>query len=139
MGLITILRNVLGIPTTWPSPEHSAPESSSAASPRVYSKPKIEVYGPAGVRAFVRDMFKLTHTRTASHYCVHELLMSNETASAPCDPPEVMHPSEETGKDIFAGGDGFWKDVADGYVGSGGGHLAVDAGPIVHRGMSRNL
>ena len=139
MGLVTVLRNVLGIPASWPSHGPTPSEGPSTPTVRTHTKPKIEVYGPAGIRAFVRDIFKLTHTRTGSHYTVHELLMLNEVASAPCEPADVMHANEEAGQDIFAGEDGFWRGVADGYVGSGGVHIAVDAGSIVHRGASYNV
>lgn len=75
----------------------------------------------------------MTLTRTADRYVVHELL-SAEDEITPCAPPELMHSSECVGNDIRAGEDGFWRDIVSErrkFVGVG-----VDAGPILHRGMS---
>jgi len=113
MGLVPLLRNILGIPKfdTDPSPK----------------PPKVEVYGPAGIRLFVRSILKMTFTRTADRYVVHELLSANDEVT-PCVPPEVMHTSESQGRDIRAGKeDGFWREFVS------RGNVAVDAGPILHR------
>lgn len=75
----------------------------------------------------------MTLTRTADRYVVHELL-SAEDEVTPCDPPEVMHSSECEGNDIRAGEDGFWKDIVSEHWKSV--DISVDAGPILHRGMS---
>ncbi|KAJ3559309.1 hypothetical protein NM688_g416 [Phlebia brevispora] len=131
MGLITVLRNVLGIPRNF-SHSHDANAPSPA---RIHKAPAVEVYGPAGIRAFVRTIFNLTHTRSDRHYCVHELLMSSETSSASCD-AEALHNNEEAGRDIVADEQGFWKDLFEERMSSGGSRATVDAGPIVHRGMS---
>ncbi|THG96491.1 hypothetical protein EW026_g5352 [Hermanssonia centrifuga] len=131
MGLITLLRNVLGIPKAWQ--HHGHPPSTSTPQRTAFSKPKIEVYGPMGIRSFVRSVFNLTHTRSAENYCVHELLMPGEVPSALCEPAETMHQNEEAGKNIFMDEDGFWREITDHRMGSGGGHVIVDAGPIVHR------
>jgi ribonuclease Z len=72
----------------------------------------------------------MTYTRTADRYVVHELLSANDEVT-PCTPPEVMHSSECLGKNIRAGvDDGFWRDFVS------KGNVAVDAGPISHRGGS---
>lgn len=138
MGLITLLRHVLR--PAWMA-------NSSSSSPPV---PSIEIYGPAGLRAFIRHALKATHTRTADYYCVHELL------SAAADPPDTVTPcvlsacatpadaqpkeelfdmsvgqgAELPGRDIWADADGFWKDITN--VGRKD-KVRVDAGPIVHR------
>ena len=125
MGLITVLRNILGMPTSW--------DHSHEPEPRTYKSPSVEIYGPAGLRSFVRTNFHLTHTRSSHHYCVHELLHLNETASAPCDPHDLMHPSEEVGRDIVPDGDGFWRDLCQIPM-QHGSKAVVDAGPIEHRG-----
>ena len=125
MGLITVLRNILGMPTSW--------DHSHEPQPRTYKSPSVEIYGPAGLRSFVRTNFNLTHTRSSHHYCVHELLHLNETASVPCDPHDLMHSSEEVGKDIVADEDGFWRDLCEVPM-QHGNKAVVDAGPIVHRG-----
>lgn len=84
MGLITLLRNVLGIPKPAPSPSASSLDASPhpPTSSRVHRTPRIEIYGPAGLRAFVRTALALTHTRCDEHYAVHELLFPGEAASA---------------------------------------------------------
>ena len=71
----------------------------------------------------------MTLTRTADRYVVHELLSAKDEVT-PCTPPDVMHSSECQGKDIRAGEDGLWRA----FVTKGG--VAVDAGPILHRGRS---
>jgi hypothetical protein len=93
-------------------------------------QPKVEVYGPAGIRTFIRSILKMTLTCTADRYVVHELLSANDEVT-PCTPPEVMHSSECQGEDIWAGEeDGLWKDFVI------KGSVAVDAGLILHRGGS---
>jgi len=128
MGVITLLRNVLGIA---PDPPSAAVPSGS--QPPRKPKLKVELFGPAGLRAFVRTILKLTSTRSADRYCVHELLALGEAASTTCDVQEDLHSSEEPGRDIPCGEDGFWRDVVISKMWHGGGKLVVDAVPIVHR------
>ena len=106
----------------------------SADTPRIHRPARVEVYGPAGIRAFVRNLFNLTHTRTDAQYRVHELLFPDEAPSAQCEPPGLMHGNEEPGKDLYPDEKGFWREIAEERMGSGGGRVIVDAGPIVHRG-----
>lgn len=131
MGIITLLRNALGI-------QHGDPHAEPVA-PRVARTPKIEIYGPRGVRHFIRTIFTLTHTRSADQYCVHELLMPGEAASAAADDIGQFHPSEEAGRDIPCGEDGFWRGVVSHKLHGGANRLVVDAGPIVHRGNITNF
>lgn len=128
MGLITLLRNALGMHKGDP---HEAPREE-----RPVRAPRIEIYGPRGMRQFVRTIFTLTHTRSADQYCVHELLMPGETASASGDNTEELHPSEEPGTDIPCDADGYWREVTSHKLHGGTNHVVVDAGPIVHRGNS---
>ncbi|GJE90621.1 ribonuclease Z [Phanerochaete sordida] len=125
MGLITLLRNALGIHKGDP---HEAPREE-----RPVRAPKIEIYGPRGMRQFVRTIFSLTHTRSADQYCVHELLMPGETASASGNDIEELHPSEEPGTNIPCDADGYWREVTSHKLHGGSNHVVVDAGPIVHR------
>lgn len=127
MGIITLLRNALGI--------HRGDSHEEPVVPRPVRTPKIEIYGPRGIRHFIRTIFTLTHTRSADQYCVHELLMHEEAASAPADDAGQLHPSEEAGTDILCGADGFWRGVVSQKLhSSGANRLVIDAGPIVHRG-----
>ncbi|KAJ7460363.1 beta-lactamase-like protein [Mycena galericulata] len=114
MGVVTMLRNVLFAP--------------SIVVP-VNAPPRIEIYGPAGIRTFVRSILKMTLTHTADKYVVHELLRL-EDAPTPCEPPEVMHSSELVGRDIRCSDDGFWRAFTQGRGVFG--DVVVDAGPILH-------
>lgn len=126
MGIITLLRNALGI---FRGDSHAPP-----VTPRPVRKPSMEVYGPAGIRQFIRTMLTLTHTRSAEQYCVHELLFHGEDPSAPADTEEHLHPNEEAGTDILCDEDGFWRCIMKQKLHGGDNHLIVDAGPIEHRG-----
>jgi len=107
-------------------------------------QPKIEIYGPSGIRTFIRQIMKMTNTSTADTYTVHELLTLQDPLTQCCasnasidDSFEhhwVMHSSELPGQDIRCSpDDGFWRSLAH----SRGvfGEVFVDAGPILHRGL----
>ncbi|KAJ7684918.1 beta-lactamase-like protein [Mycena polygramma] len=118
MGLIPMLRNVLYAPSIDPN-----------AYVPMKPPPRVEIYGPAGIRTFVRSILTMTLTRTAEKYVVHELLRTDDVPT-PCE-PEVMHSSELEGRDIWCSEDGFWKGFT---LGRGVlGDVVVDAGPILHR------
>ncbi|KAF8892702.1 beta-lactamase-like protein [Infundibulicybe gibba] len=124
MGIVPILRNTLHPPAA------DAPTEGSTAPQVPREPPKIEIYGPAGIRSFLRTILKLTLTRTSDNYVVHELLNPLDPIT-PCD-PEILHANECPGRDILSSPDnGFWKSIAQ----SKGifGHVIVDAGPISHR------
>ncbi|KAF6764877.1 beta-lactamase-like protein [Ephemerocybe angulata] len=138
MGIVPFLRGVLGIPEAGATPAYSS----------IPTTPKLEIYGPAGLRTFVRQIMKMTFTSTAETYAVHELLHTGDVAT-PCDLPEspkfdqnisdqnVMHVSETPGTDIWADKDGFWREIT-GDMGKNSNHserseVLVDAGPIQHR------
>ncbi|KAF8964654.1 beta-lactamase-like protein [Flammula alnicola] len=137
MGVVPLLRNILFAPPAG----NSAHISSAQASART-----IELYGPAGLRLFVRQIMKMTLTRTSDRYVVHELLASEDSVT-PCDPPtsnmssplnisepNILHHNEIAGLDIRASPDGLWRAITQ-----GNGKLSeivVDAGPILHRGYT---
>ncbi|GAA5942675.1 hypothetical protein JCM3775_003675 [Rhodotorula graminis] len=86
--------------------------------------PPTEIYGPSGLRLFLRTCLALTQSILSRPYVVHELLFADE-------PEEVgeLHPSERRGRSIRADERGFWRDV----VGEAeGGGVSVSAGPIQH-------
>ncbi|ESK82937.1 hypothetical protein Moror_11829 [Moniliophthora roreri MCA 2997] len=121
MGIIPMLRNVLFAPST-------DPQSSSSSANK---SPSIEIYGPAGIRTFVRSVLKMTLTRTADNYVVHELLTPEDEPTL-CDPAEVMHYNEVPGRDILCSPeDGFWRGITQ----EKGAFcdVVVDAGSILHR------
>ncbi|KAJ6546437.1 beta-lactamase-like protein [Mycena vulgaris] len=119
MGVVPMLRNVLFAPSI-------DPNAFVPANP----PPRIEIYGPAGIRTFIRSILNMTLTRTAEKYVVHELLREDD-ASTPCEPPEVLHSSELVGRDIRCSEDGFWRGFTKGTGALG--EVVVDAGPILHR------
>ncbi|KAF9036768.1 beta-lactamase-like protein [Panaeolus papilionaceus] len=138
MGTIAFLRNVLYPPLS-PNSRYG-----TSSNPYLVSKPVVEVYGPAGLRLFVRQNLKFTATRTAHKYVVHELLTSTDSIT-PCIPtpegaypsalatqPDVMHPSECVGRDMRASEDGLWRSVIEA-MGCAKSKVVVDAGPILHR------
>ncbi|KAJ7632359.1 beta-lactamase-like protein [Roridomyces roridus] len=118
LGITGFLRNVLFAPSI-------DPNVVVPANPT----PRIEIYGPAGIRNFVRSTLIMTLTSTAEKFVVHELL-STDDAPTPCS-PEVMHSSELVGRDIHCTEDGFWRNFTQGEGVFG--DVVVDAGPILHR------
>ncbi|KAF9002025.1 beta-lactamase-like protein [Cyathus striatus] len=133
MGLVPFLRNVL-----FPPPAGSPP-------PLERTPPRIQIYGPAGLRTFIRQNLKMTLTFTRYTYTVHELLTANDKPT-PCDLPHnphhpqsgldvahqnILHACEVPGRDIRADDKGLWTDVlsAPGILGN----IVVTAGPIHHR------
>ncbi|KAI9454463.1 beta-lactamase-like protein [Lactarius psammicola] len=116
MGLPTLLRNILGFPH---------PEALSSRG----TPPRINLYGPAGLRTFLRTVLSLTRTKAADRYAVHELLTPTDPRT-PCD-IEALHDNEEPGQDVLCDEGGFWRDFAEGR--SMRGSVNVCAGPLVHR------
>lgn len=90
----------------------------------------MALYGPAGLRTFIRTIMQVTLTGTADRYVVHELLRDGEIAT-PCG-PEDLHPSEAAGQDIYCDEDGFWREFVS--VKGKFSKVVVDAASIVHRG-----
>ncbi|KIO13252.1 hypothetical protein M404DRAFT_122698 [Pisolithus tinctorius Marx 270] len=120
MGIVPFLRHVLHPPPVVGSSDTNLP---------LRKPPSIEIYGPAGLRSFVRNVLSMTFTRTADTYAVHELLTAT-CARTPCD-SAALHPSESSGSDLMCGEDGFWRHItsARGRLGD----VVIDAGPIVHK------
>ena len=96
------------------------------------TQPKIDIYGPAGLRMLLRTTLGLTHTHSAEAYAVHELLLPTDI-STPCEPVDILHSSEIAGRDLQYNDDGFWRNVTTGR--SSRGHVCLHTGPIIHRGM----
>nr|GAT61273.1 predicted protein [Mycena chlorophos] len=109
---------------------HHEFDPSASAHPRSDS-PTIEIFGPAGIRTFIRSNMKMTLTRTADKYVVHELLQADD-APTTCDAAE-LHPSEVPGRDIRCSEDGFWREITRGTSHGALGDVVVAAGPILHR------
>ncbi|RDX53773.1 Metallo-hydrolase/oxidoreductase [Lentinus brumalis] len=86
--------------------------------------PSLEIYGPLGTRAYVRNGLIYTHTLLGMPYVVHELRF-------PTDPPDgdhtalPPHPMERPGRNI-AQVDGVWPEIFKGAL------VTVSAAPILH-------
>jgi ribonuclease Z len=134
MGLPTLLRNILGFPHPENISLRGTPVSKLVVrvSPGTDDilQPRINLYGPAGLRAFLRSTLSLTYTRTADRYAVHELLIPTDPRT-PCN-DEALHVNEEPGRDVLCDEDGFWRNFTEGR--SIRGSVYVCAGPLVHRG-----
>ncbi|KAI0716034.1 beta-lactamase-like protein [Cerioporus squamosus] len=140
MGTLTFLRTVLGIPKpkvpgTSPNPPNSLP-------------PRVEIFGPRGIRRMLRMLWHMTHTHSEHPYVVHELLFPGEQPSVAADvQPEgdgqeavmdeidIRRESECVGQDIRCDEQGFWRGIVDISSDAGSHHwgVVVDAGPIQHR------
>ncbi|RPD64308.1 hypothetical protein L227DRAFT_650479 [Lentinus tigrinus ALCF2SS1-6] len=140
MGTLTFLRTVLGIPKpklpgVIPNPPNSLP-------------PRVEIFGPRGIRRMLRMLWYMTHTHSEHPYVVHELLFPGEQPSVPAevrleedeqgtpvDEMDVRRESECVGRDIWCDEEGFWRGIVDIAPSSGFQHwgAVVDAGPIEHR------
>ncbi|EJD04634.1 uncharacterized protein FOMMEDRAFT_107442 [Fomitiporia mediterranea MF3/22] len=112
MGVITLLANILR-------------GSAGASQPPRSKPPLVELYGPAGLRVFVRSILKMTMTDLTERYAVHELLTPSDKPTS-CETGN-MHPGESIGRNILSVSTGLWFDLA--VYGS----VHVDAAPILHR------
>ncbi|KAF9459569.1 beta-lactamase-like protein [Collybia nuda] len=129
MGIVPLLRGVLFPPST-----------DSTTIKHSEKPPRVEIYGPSGIRNFVRQVMKMTLTNTSDTYTIHELLTPDDP-SLPClspagikihsTDPNVMHISEVAGSDIRCADDGFWRGLTESKGAYG--RIFVDAGPISHR------
>ncbi|KAF9782360.1 Metallo-hydrolase oxidoreductase [Thelephora terrestris] len=100
--------------------------------PRVGStptKPPLEIYGPLGTRAYVRNGLKLTYTLLEGSYVVHELRFpedpTDETENSP-SPSQNLHLSESPDGRNIALVDGKWADIFKDNI------ISVSAAPILH-------
>ncbi|KAF5397132.1 Zinc phosphodiesterase ELAC protein 1 [Paragonimus heterotremus] len=101
----------------------TAAESNAEAS--------VNIYGPQGLRRFIRLALALSRTHMKYTYAVHELILRDEHrpvgwiewAALEADPSHdpLLH-CERAGRDIHAAADGFWYNVTS----------ADNGGPLVH-------
>ncbi|KAI5830551.1 Metallo-hydrolase/oxidoreductase [Schizophyllum commune Tattone D] len=87
------------------------------------SLPPIELYGPQGLRAYVRGGLTYSHSLIGSPYVVHELRF-------PSDPNVEsylsLHPAELKGRNIPQSDDGVWHNIF------ANDRVSVSAAPILH-------
>ncbi|TCD63957.1 hypothetical protein EIP91_004726 [Steccherinum ochraceum] len=100
--------------------------------PRLQSQPAqvdahdvLEIYGPLGTRAYVRNGLAYTHTLLGAPYVVHELRFPGD--SAPGDYTEMpLRPPELPSDRNISQANGIWQDIfADESI-------TVSAAPILH-------
>lgn len=118
MGLIPLLRSSM----------------YNADTPSSHSQLRMQLYGPSGLRSFVRFNLNITEVSLVGKYAVHELLGKDEQASTGCN-KEILHANEAPGMDIRAGEDGLWR----GFAKSSNGDWTIDAGPLSHRGEASKI
>ncbi|THV08386.1 Metallo-hydrolase/oxidoreductase [Dendrothele bispora CBS 962.96] len=88
-------------------------------------EPPLEIYGPLGTRAYLRNGLKFTHTLFGRPFVVHELRFPNdpETQDYTELPP---HPAESPAGRNIPQIDGVWPEIYKDDV------LSVSAAPILH-------
>ncbi|KAI0722640.1 Metallo-hydrolase/oxidoreductase [Earliella scabrosa] len=87
--------------------------------------PPLEIYGPLGTRAYVRNGLTYTHTLLGAPYVVHELRLPTD----PLDGDHTAlppHPMERPGRNIPQSEGGAWPAIFDGPL------VSVSAAPILH-------
>lgn len=97
------------------------------------SQPNLNIYGPAGLRCFIRNQLNLTRITLAGVYAVSEFIQHGEKPSCGCKEDE-LHINEAVGRDLYPNEDGVWPNFIDesGHKGVRG--WSVSAGPLKHRG-----
>ncbi|GAA6044178.1 hypothetical protein JCM8097_007223 [Rhodosporidiobolus ruineniae] len=90
--------------------------------------PPTHIYGPRGLRLFLRTALALSYSVLTGPYAVHELLWPDEEPSATCVEGE-LHPSEREGRDVRMGKEGDWREFVTEEEGGG---VRVSAAPIEH-------
>ena len=87
----------------------------------------MQIYGPPGLRKFVRINLQLTLTELRGRYAVHELLGPGDEPSVTCE-RNLLHVNENPGNDIRPDEQGLWRNVVSDK------DWTVHAGPLQHRG-----
>ncbi|GAA5909182.1 ribonuclease Z [Sporobolomyces salmoneus] len=85
------------------------------------SIPPTRIYGPSGLRLFLRHCLALTHSTLTRPYQVNELLFPDEEEET-----GALHPSERPGENIRCDDEGFWRGIIEEKG------MRVDVGPILH-------
>lgn len=87
----------------------------------------MQIYGPSGLRKFVRVNLQLTLTELRGRYAVHEVLGPSDEPSVACE-RDILHLNESPGDDIRPDDQGLWKNLVSDK------DWTVHAGPLQHRG-----
>lgn len=93
----------------------------------------MNIYGPVGLRKFIRTQLELTRVTLTGSYAVHELVPAGATPSCGCSAEEI-HVNEAPGTDFYPNAVGVWEDIVDEALYKGMKGWSVSAGPLTHRG-----
>ncbi|GLJ24619.1 hypothetical protein SUGI_0470820 [Cryptomeria japonica] len=80
-------------------------------------KDPIEIYGPQGLRNWLRVTLNASYVRVPTKYVVHELILKKDSStkfSLESHKKEVLHEDELQGRDIYQSKDGLWDLFSDG-------------------------
>lgn len=99
---------------------------TNETAPGAERKARVEIYGPKGLREYVRSALTLTYTHLNDWYVVHELHFPTDT---PSDPSANLYLKElPTGRNIPADASGLWHTFCR-YPSS---EFTLSAAPIHH-------
>lgn len=87
-------------------------------------KANIEVFGPKGIREYIRTTLRLTYTYLGSWIQINELLFPHEEAEETS--AHTRYEKEIPGRSIHQDKEGFWRDIAQ------TGEFSISAGEIKH-------
>ncbi|KAI5893383.1 Metallo-hydrolase/oxidoreductase [Schizophyllum commune H4-8] len=116
-GLIPLLCTILD------SIGGTAGDSGAAGSTANSNAHPLEIYGPRGLRAYIRSGLTYTHSFIQKPYVVHELRCPSDPDFQSALP---LQPQEHEGRDIAQGEENVWRDVFTGK------RLSVSAAPLLH-------
>jgi ribonuclease Z len=93
----------------------------------------MNIYGPVGLRKFIRTQLEITKVTLTGAFAVHELVPAGEVGSCTCN-VEDLHVNEAVGRDIYPNAEGVWDHIVDEALHKGQKGWSVNAGPLIHRG-----